>query len=290
MQFENTMTFVRAIKGAPASVLWALMLTQSMMTSLELQQWTGYKGDNITVAVRLLVDLGWVVARTPRGPWGLAEGRQLPLMSGIAQLEGFEKTDSDLIGVSAVVVVDADSKNALSSDSTTTTTTKRATPIKSESWTDDERANFAALKAAGILGRKARQLAVLPWVTVEYIEAHAEMVKHEFWDNPTGMMIHRMTDEMPAENVRLRKAAAVKLKPNMNDWLGCSSGDDDLPHAEDCNCIDCKRLHPENFCDWRISLPSTFRDRDLKSGPCSARVVPGHRYCVNHLEYESEEE
>lgn len=97
MQFENMMTFVRAIKGAPASVLWALIITQRMMTALELQQWTGYKGDNITVSVRLLIDLGWVVARTPRGPWGLAEGRQLPLMPGIEQLQGLENRDSDLI-------------------------------------------------------------------------------------------------------------------------------------------------------------------------------------------------
>lgn len=93
MQFENMMTFVRAIKGAPASVLWALIITQRMMTALELQQWTGYKGDNITVSVRLLIDLGWVVARTPRGPWGLAEGRQLPLMPGIEQLQGLENRD-----------------------------------------------------------------------------------------------------------------------------------------------------------------------------------------------------
>lgn len=102
MQFENMMTFVRAIKGDAASVLWALIITQRMMTALELQQWTGYKGDNITVSVRLLIDLGWVVARTPRGPWGLAEGRQLPLMPGIEQLQGLENRDSDLIGVAGL--------------------------------------------------------------------------------------------------------------------------------------------------------------------------------------------
>src|SRR3990172_4914579 len=124
MQFENTMTFVRAIKGAPASVLWALCFTRQMMTALELQQWTGWKGDNLTVALRLLVDLGWVVARSPRGPWGLAEGRQLPLMPGIEQLERIENPDSDLIGVGGGVDVD-DALRIISPTITTTTTLTR---------------------------------------------------------------------------------------------------------------------------------------------------------------------
>ena len=115
------------------------------------------------------------------------------------------------------------------------------------------------------------------------------MIKHEFWDNPIGMMIYRIAEEMPVQGATIAKVAQVKLKPSMNDWIGCSSDDEDLPHAEDCNCIGCKRLHPENFCTWRMSLKPTFRNRDLKSGECGARVVPGHSVCVNHLQYENEE-
>ena len=128
MQFENMMTFVRAIKGAPASILWALMITQRMMTALELQTWTGYKGDNITTSVRLLEELGWVVAKSSRGPWGLAEGRQLPLMSGIEQIASFENPDSDLIGVRDGVDVDEHIDFFLPTIATTTSLTCSATP------------------------------------------------------------------------------------------------------------------------------------------------------------------
>lgn len=122
MEFEQPMTFVRAMKGAPASVLWALVFTRRMMTADELERWTGYADENITKAVRLLVDLGWVIARSARGPWGLADGRQLPLshesdkiglaadssssstypglLSSYREEEQEERDESDLIGLS----------------------------------------------------------------------------------------------------------------------------------------------------------------------------------------------
>src|SRR5512141_1890928 len=78
---ENPLTFVRSIKGAPASILWALLFTQRLMTNQELQRWTGYASDAVTNATRLLVDLGWLIPRSNYGPWSLAPGRQLPLMS-----------------------------------------------------------------------------------------------------------------------------------------------------------------------------------------------------------------
>lgn len=203
MQFENQMTFVRALKGAPASVLWAFVITQRMMTALELQQWTGYKGDNLTVALRLLVDLGWVVARSSRGPWGLAEGRQLPLMPGIDQLRGPVPPDSDLIGFRGGVVNDVDISFSSPTNTTTTLTASRKTPIKSDSLDEGDRAKLAALDAAGIRGKKARELIRLEWVTVQYINAHAAAIAGEDWDNPQGMMIYRIEGNEPV--IELRK-------------------------------------------------------------------------------------
>jgi hypothetical protein len=80
MPFENPMTFVRSIKGAPASVLFALLFTRHPMTNQELQRWTGYSDDTLTAAIQLLVDLGWIVALHARGPWAMDDRRQLPLM------------------------------------------------------------------------------------------------------------------------------------------------------------------------------------------------------------------
>lgn len=92
--FENPQTFVRSIKGAPCSVLMALFFVQRPMNGKELARWTGYADENITNAVHLLTDLGWLVAISPRGPWGLAgKARQLPLVNF------FEDREPDIIGI-----------------------------------------------------------------------------------------------------------------------------------------------------------------------------------------------
>ncbi len=185
MQFENQMTFVRAIKGAPASVLWALMITQRMMTALELQQWTGYKGDNLTVATRLLVDLGWVVARSARGPWGLTEGRQLPLMPGIEQIAGFENPDSDLIGVGTL----------LSSSSSLNDLVATIEPEEEERTHESDligfiKLNLKALDEAGIREPKRSLIAKLRHVTPAFIEGHVRQAQDECL--PLGTAIHRI--------------------------------------------------------------------------------------------------
>ncbi len=99
--FENPTTFVRSIKGSPASILVAFMFVRKTMTSEELQRWTGYGDENITKGLKLLVELGWVVAHTSRGPWALADGRQLPLMPGMDLLN--ENENPDLIGISPII-------------------------------------------------------------------------------------------------------------------------------------------------------------------------------------------
>ena len=188
MQFENPMTFVRAIKGSPASVLLAFFFVRRAMTSLELQQWTGYKDDNITLATRLLVDLGWLTARSPRGPWCLVEGRQLPLMA-----------DSDLIGISP----------------TTTTTNGRVNlnksrvgavadpnPIKSDiqQYFEDlgvpVEANLKACKLFGIGEPVASQISMMKHVTPDFIAAH---VRSLVQGETKGLAIVRIrSDETPA--------------------------------------------------------------------------------------------
>lgn len=185
MQFENPMTFVRSLKGAPASVLWALMFTRQMMTSLELQQWTGYKDDNITLATRLLVSLGWVVARSPRGPWGLAEGRQLPLMPGIERLANVESVESDLIGINAL--------NVLSSSSSENHSTIE---LKEQEETDDSdligiiKANLEACDECGIREPKRSLIAKLRHVKPDFIHGHVRQIKAEAL--PLGTAIHRI--------------------------------------------------------------------------------------------------
>lgn len=223
MQFENMTTFVRAIKGAPASVLWALIITQRMMTALELQQWTGYKGDNITVSVRLLIELGWVVARTPRGPWGLAEGRQLPLMPGIEQLQGFEKRDSDLIGVAGASSSSSSNRLFLSS-------------YRQEQEEEGDDSDLIGVKpecvaaclAAGIGEPTRSKLSAMAHVTPEFIAAHVQQAKDQ--EQGIGTAIYRIKNNwavdpkyLPKEN----KPVNVRSLRGKIQALRNRSGDDE---------------------------------------------------------------
>ena len=275
MQFENTMTFVRAIKGAPASILWALMITRSMMTALELQQWTGYQGDAITVAVRLLISLGWVVARSPRGPWGLAEGRQLPLMPGIEQLASFEKADSVLNGVSHVVVDGADRELISPTITTTTTTTRGANPFKTDSWSDVQRDAYRALKDAGVKGKKSRALVELPWVTAEYVRAHAALVQSEQWDNPAGMMVYRMEGEEPAPEIAEKKQefhvrTFDKGKRGVErvsyTWDIDQEIADFIGHEKGCRCSKCLFMLTVNMDKSAVCPVCKYRECECEDG------------------------
>lgn len=170
MQFEFSSTVLRSYKGAPISVLIAFMVTRQQMTALELQQWTGYKGDNITTAVRLLTADGWLSARSPRGPWCLCEGMQLPLMNA----------DSDLIGVMP----------SSSSSSNRTWNVPSNLQEQEEQDESDLIGVVAALDAAGIREPKRSTLAKLEHVTAEMITAHVEQCKAEGLE--IGTAIHRI--------------------------------------------------------------------------------------------------
>jgi len=198
MLFENPLTFLRAIKGAPASILLAFFFVQRAMTNLELQTWTGYKDDAITPALKLLVDLGWLIARSPRGPWCLAEGRQLPLM----EISGLNGYPDDVV----VNVESEESKSLLS----TTTTNRAMNPFKPDSSgrvvsvrqvvkdPEEIKACLAVLHDLKIYGKKADQIAEDHHITVDYIQAHWKVIQGQTWDNPQGMLIYMLQSHAPA--------------------------------------------------------------------------------------------
>lgn len=218
MQLENSLTFVRSLKGAPASILWAFFFTRRVMNALELQEWTGYKGDNITVAVRLLVNLGWLIARSPRGPWCLADGRQFPLMG-----------DSDLIGVADSVVVNVESEETQDSLSTTLTN-RRMNPIKSDSSKkilsirqivkdpDEINACLAALHELKVYGKKADRIAEDHHITVADIQAHWKTVQSQAWDNPQGMLIYLLENHVPTEEPAATEPPAASARYSSEAW------------------------------------------------------------------------
>ncbi len=177
MSFESPMTFVRSLKGAPASVFLAFLFVRRPMTSRELQRWTGYGGDAVMEAVHLLVDLGWITALGPGGPWAMGVERQLPLM---ASLPG---EDSE----------PARSAVPERSGARTDEQEKREDPEDKE----DEHFVTAlyTLYDAGVQEPTAGRLARLAHVSADYVTAHIEQANAQGFG--LGVAIYRIEHAWP---------------------------------------------------------------------------------------------
>jgi hypothetical protein len=186
MSFENPLTFVRSLKGAPASVFLALLFARHPMTNRELQRWTGYSEQSISQAAHLLVDLGWLSALGPRGPWTLGDGRQLPLMASLP----------------AEVPAAAPVNNHVEP------------PHDAEEMED---ANVVktlyALYDAGIHEPTAGRLARLPDVTPDYVAAHVELANAQGYG--LGVAIHRIEHAWPLPE----KKAVLTVEDRIRKFL-----------------------------------------------------------------------
>lgn len=211
MQLENPITFLRSIRGAPACVLWALVLRRRPMTNQELQRWTGYGHDSVTPALRLLVDLGWVSAASSRGPWRLAAGRQVPLMP----MQAASEPDEDSEGGSAALALSSSCSSNIEGERDIEQEEQgnagfphspQRTPVTSEV--------HRALLQSGIREPKASALARLDHVTPDYVRAHVRKAREQ--GHALGTAIHRIQNAWPLER-------------NSTD-----------AHDEDCQCLVCR--------------------------------------------------
>lgn len=115
MQIENPMMFVRSIKGAPASVLWVLVLVRRSLTLRDLIAYTDYHADKLRAAIDVLT--GYELVKTDKLAHGesifsIGAGYQY-LISGIGPaLIG--NPEHDLIGFCAE---DDEIQNTIKSDS-----------------------------------------------------------------------------------------------------------------------------------------------------------------------------
>lgn len=149
---ENLMLFVQSIKGAPASVLLALGFVGRYMSHKELQLWTRCGHTQISLALRSLMALGWIVGRSSRGPWALAAGRQLPVDPLLSEASALKALGSS-----------SDSLDAL--DKGTVLPSARRRKL------------IEAMYKSGIREPTASELAELPHITLEYLNAHAQAAR-----------------------------------------------------------------------------------------------------------------
>jgi hypothetical protein len=234
MQFENPLTFVRSMKGAPISILVACMFARKALSNLELQMWTNYNDEAITKAARLLCTMGWLTAVGRQGPWSLSEGRQLPLMD-IAD---------ELVAVAGSDPVFPDRRSSSSQRDFEVTS---YLPQEQE---EGERSGFsgsllAALDAANIKEPKRSELARLAHVTPDLIAAHVEAAKREGF--PLGTAIYRIQYDWAVDLTIVKRSKS----PNGHDrsciCRECRNSRDNV--AMGTHCPDCwKTLNDECRC------------------------------------------
>lgn len=179
------MMTVRSLKGAPVSILIALIvahtqLGRSSLSAKELQDWTGYANEKVTAGARLLMGSAMIVKA--RVGWALAEGMQFVLPG----LDGLSLAESDLIGLPASTTTYFHEQNEAQPVEVV-----RTSPIKSDS--------FDLLVALGVGRSMAETLAALEWATVDYLRAHAAPM--DLPDN-IGLFITRVRDGDPAPKGR----------------------------------------------------------------------------------------
>ena len=179
MQFENPLTFVRSLKGAPVSILFAFMFAGKTLSNSELQQWTGYKDDAITPALKLLCSLGWLIAQSARGPWCLADGRQLPLME-ISGLNGFNPSCS----------------SSSSSKLNIPSYLEEQEELELSGLNGYLLENKNTLDEVGVREPKRSMLAKLKHVTPQFIQAHVRQCKAEGLE--IGTAIYRIQNNWAA--------------------------------------------------------------------------------------------
>ena len=83
LNVDGNRMILRALKGAPVSVVLALMMARGGLGVRELQGWTGYSDKPVRAALRVLGELGLVQRHAYHSGWLLtARGRQMVLGEG----------------------------------------------------------------------------------------------------------------------------------------------------------------------------------------------------------------
>lgn len=158
----NPLPMVRALKGAPISVLFLLWLAGQPVSAGWLVNMSGYTDKPVTRALDTLREYGLIVKA--KGGWTLAEGIQLSLGENRNNSEISSTTTTSLIVESKGQQVEVEAMNRNYSE------------------------NHQILQDAGVGEPMAKVLASLPHVTPAYLEAHLQKAESD----GLGLVIHRI--------------------------------------------------------------------------------------------------
>jgi hypothetical protein len=201
---DNPMDFFRTMKGAPHSVLSVLAYHGRPMTNRELQLWTGYHAETISRVTRDLIEMGWLEARTPIGPWSLARGRGIPGTPHAAVTardgERPRENPAQVSANSAPASANSASPSGFSAPPSSTGWLVDGNPEEEEEEPShppepelghaDFREALKVLEEAGVDEPAASRIAHLPHVSADYVRAHLERARSE--GRSLGAAIFRM--------------------------------------------------------------------------------------------------
>ena len=187
MEQKFTLSLVRELRGSPITVLIAIILLDQAdcrpITAQALKDVTGYSDNTVTDSLRALEHPTRQIITRVTGGWILTTAEQMILPIQNRNISDFHPVVNDVVVIEGERVYSQQQpQNRNISDS---------------------------LAAAGIYEPMASRLARLKWVTAEYIEGHVEAISHETWDNPTGMLIHRIKNNHPVPARRSEVALTV---------------------------------------------------------------------------------
>jgi hypothetical protein len=213
---------VQSLKGSKGQILWAFYFAMKAMDVDELIGWTSLKRETCYHALDALEAVNLLGTQTVahgRKVW-LLGSEMLPLLRDLARQlgSGAELLNSGQESVKrtpgALNVVVDDLSLELPTIATITTTSGQ----ESVKRTPGEQASLnGALDEFKIIGKKRAELIEREWVTAAYVRAHVAYAQNEgSWDQPIGMAITRMLENVPIPATR------------------------DNGHPENCQCAKCK--------------------------------------------------
>lgn len=183
----QTLEVLRALKGAPLSILVAFLVLQEPLGHDYLVRLTGWSKDKVTEGLLVLQDMGFAepIPGKRYSGWVLTDR--------VHQLEIFRSTHKISDSTLTTTALTNKEPYILSSSSKAVECEKIGLDIREKYEVID------ILHEAGIFGRTAVELANNSWVTKEYAIEHIKKAKREH--KPVPLLIHRMREHDPMPEV-----------------------------------------------------------------------------------------
>ncbi|HAF47945.1 MAG TPA: hypothetical protein DCL08_01735 [Anaerolineaceae bacterium] len=183
---------IRALKGAPLSILVAMLIARQPVGEDWLITITGYSQNTVRSGCKFLTEIQMIQRN------GRYHG--YVLTNGAKQLTLEQREEGKLKEL-------GEGQNLTLPESTTTITLNKKEDNDSEEKAAEEEARaskndsrLVLLYSAGIMEPMASRLLEKSWVTREYLEAHIDKANKE--RTPVALLIHRIRSHDPIPKVR----------------------------------------------------------------------------------------